>query len=847
MTMFIRSHQFEKENADADAQVKCAEPSDKCSTSTENMELATSEFRAKDGIPDQSLTAPLNRATFLCLATADFHPPEWACEPLDVNEHARLEAYRDSRHCATYMIATKRVCYFGRDQEHCDHVLGNPSISRKHAAFIHDDAGGIYIVDLMSRHGTLVGRKEVTPHDPLLLHDGDTIKFGQSVRVYLLRGVSAEGTSAPLKKSWPRVKLKAPSVSNIIPKLPTRPKYSANVTKLINTSCYATITDEKLEEYWKCVEEFTEEERKDFADSLLDKFEARYEFHATQVHRNAFMLIVALLKRNICVDEFEANLSKITQLSQQRNDSIYRADARKLLQLMAATRLDPVASVSPNCSLSPDHDTDSADSEGEDREASIPTRERVLSDEGRKLFLAGHNSQSVEYQPPDMGLCNSQSKSADQETTSLENREEEDNCSFTTEQQPQYEIQPIAQETSGFSFMTNNGASGHDDDEPAANTTSAFRFLQETTTPNLKDATAAITPGNEAVEEVETPSPDIEIRHEQPPPLPAVLPDDLLMNTQNMADDLYEEMWHSTCELKEWSSDLPGCFDPIRLEAIFRIAHINVNSKRRVGGQEQWLLQAVQRHDGTMFLAELMLLPSLQEVCATFKWIVNSLLYENSHESFINIFSYCIQKYIYESSLKCIESNMSPVSSTGHQSSLGACLNTRNHCEQEVLSVDESAHDDERVDDESDTEDDLIELFEIRNLLVDEPNIEPSQFEQVWVNGCSIGTMSYKINLVPTKEHIIQIMKNNALCCLASGCVDGTYKFYFYSESRELKSAFCVELLLDSNTAEVHSTMKRFSVQELAVSDELSQDQVDASFMCHMEEIFIQNLDIVRV
>lgn len=116
--------------------------------------------------------------------------------------------------------------------------------------------------------------------------DGDTIKFGQSVRVYVLRGVSADGNSAPLKKTWPRVKLKAPSVSNIIPKLPTRPKYRASVTKLINTSCYVTITDEKLEEYCKCVQDFNEEERKEFADFLVDKFEARYEFYATQVRNS---------------------------------------------------------------------------------------------------------------------------------------------------------------------------------------------------------------------------------------------------------------------------------------------------------------------------------------------------------------------------------------------------------------------------------------------------------------------------------------------------------------------------------------------------------------------------------
>lgn len=76
-----------------------------------------------------------------------------ATVPIEANAHARLEAFRDSRHCATYMIATQLVNVFGRDQESCDHVLGNPSVSRKHAAVIHDNAGGIYVrVDSGASH-----------------------------------------------------------------------------------------------------------------------------------------------------------------------------------------------------------------------------------------------------------------------------------------------------------------------------------------------------------------------------------------------------------------------------------------------------------------------------------------------------------------------------------------------------------------------------------------------------------------------------------------------------------------------------------------------------------------------
>ncbi|OWZ24636.1 hypothetical protein PHMEG_000242 [Phytophthora megakarya] len=199
------------------------------------------------------------RAAFLCTSTAAFHPPDWACMPIAANSHARLEAFRDSRHCATYMVATQRVNLFGRDQESCDHVLGNPSVSRKHAAVIHNNEGGIYMVDLMSRHGTYVGRKKIPPHDPYLLHEGDVIRFGQSVRVYILKGASSDGNSAPVKKSWGRKLL----------------------TKLVNAVCYGTLKDEKVVTFITGVLELGHDDRQGVADTLVERLQAKYEFYAT--------------------------------------------------------------------------------------------------------------------------------------------------------------------------------------------------------------------------------------------------------------------------------------------------------------------------------------------------------------------------------------------------------------------------------------------------------------------------------------------------------------------------------------------------------------------------------------
>ncbi|EEY69309.1 uncharacterized protein PITG_05532 [Phytophthora infestans T30-4] len=223
------------------------------------------------------------RAAFLCTSTAAFHPPDWACMPVEANSHARLEAFRDSRHCATYMVATQRVNILGRDQESCDHVLGNPSVSRKHAAVIHDNEGGIYMVDLMSRHGTYVGRKKIPPHDPFLLHEGDVVRFGQSVRVYILKGASKKGSSRPVKKSWGR-KLRVPhvSISAVVPKRsPSKPKASSAVTKLVNAVCYGTLRDEKIVMFVTGVLELGDEDRQGVADTLVERLQAKYEFYAT--------------------------------------------------------------------------------------------------------------------------------------------------------------------------------------------------------------------------------------------------------------------------------------------------------------------------------------------------------------------------------------------------------------------------------------------------------------------------------------------------------------------------------------------------------------------------------------
>jgi hypothetical protein len=48
---------------------------------------------------------------------------------------------------------------------------------------------------------------------------------------------------------------------------------------------------------------------------------------------------------------------------------------------------------------------------------------------------------------------------------------------------------------------------------------------------------------------------------------------------------------------------------------------------------------------GTIFLVEIMLMPGASDMTVTFKWVINSLLYENGHELFIELFKYLVHPF----------------------------------------------------------------------------------------------------------------------------------------------------------------------------------------------------------
>lgn len=118
---------------------------------------------------------------------------------------------------------------FGRNPDDGGVVCDHPSISRKHAAILHDGAKGkLMLYDLGSTHGTFLEGERVAAHEPLPLAHGNHVKFAESSRIYTLHipgeekeapqatTVSAGGVMPP-----PAVKKAAPTVAFMPP--PPRP------------------------------------------------------------------------------------------------------------------------------------------------------------------------------------------------------------------------------------------------------------------------------------------------------------------------------------------------------------------------------------------------------------------------------------------------------------------------------------------------------------------------------------------------------------------------------------------------------------------------------------------------
>ncbi|EGC33417.1 hypothetical protein DICPUDRAFT_36733 [Dictyostelium purpureum] len=84
-------------------------------------------------------------------------------------------------------IKENEILTFGRDSSRNRIVLEHPSCSSTHASIsLAPDARRPVLLDLKSTNQTFLNGKEIKPHQPEDLYDGDKIQFGASTREYII-------------------------------------------------------------------------------------------------------------------------------------------------------------------------------------------------------------------------------------------------------------------------------------------------------------------------------------------------------------------------------------------------------------------------------------------------------------------------------------------------------------------------------------------------------------------------------------------------------------------------------------------------------------------------------------
>ncbi|CAM9185881.1 unnamed protein product, partial [Phaeothamnion confervicola] len=100
---------------------------------------------------------------------------------------SRLEVVKDGEVVESFDVGSRPVTVLGRNSRMSHIVTLHQSTSRRHAAVVHDGAGGVFLVDFGSQHGSRVNSKDVVAHAAQRLADGDVIALAESSRGYVVR------------------------------------------------------------------------------------------------------------------------------------------------------------------------------------------------------------------------------------------------------------------------------------------------------------------------------------------------------------------------------------------------------------------------------------------------------------------------------------------------------------------------------------------------------------------------------------------------------------------------------------------------------------------------------------
>ncbi|KAF0686600.1 Aste57867_21605 [Aphanomyces stellatus] len=695
-----------------------------------------------------------------------FQPPSWIVMPTEASSAVRFEVMRVSKSCGVCELGKKIMSVFGREQDGSDFILANPSVSRKHAAIIHCAKGGVYLVDLMSRHGTFVGKTKIPPHDPFLLHEGDIVTFGQSCRTYVLKGADPKGLSQPQKRTWPKLSL--PSFFNhgnggagTAKKPPPPKKCSDACIKMVNKVCSGSYKPEKGTEFTHQVSELDDEQVEEIAYLLVEK--------VRQNNSNAHHVILALLGENMGLKEFEANLSTIVQVSQNN------LEARKILQTIAEARIEH----GPKTPSGSDDDDDYDEPEGESSYAPPsadayappvipyappstayvaptvattpqPSRERVLSDEGKRLFVSAIEGKAAHVHNVPVDLDDD------------EDEEKEDFVSSTG----------VAPPSSGFSFLTRENSPVHEAAAP-----SAFGFLS-----GLESVDGNYDGSNDDDDDddhvVMAPSC---VEDDMPQ---VVVPDGFL--TEPSMDPLdFENLWQSATSSEEWAVELVPYFDTDMMErSLGALPNVKILASGKMDGVHKFYYYAEQASNGTIFMVEIQVMESVGELSATFKWIELGLLFDDGHLLFIQLFKECLEPcYVMHHPRTASLTHAVPPSMK------------KQPAPAPVLTIES-----------------VVDLASMEAALSSYPELDPALFESLWIESIPISELEDpEEREIGGVDAVILHFQARKLFCLASGARDNVDKFYFYAAMPSGHELFFVELSISRPDGALVALCKMFA------------------------------------
>jgi len=134
----------------------------------------------EDDVDEGALTEDLKKY----LSKGKYKVPRWARMPK--HRRAIFQIMKNDDLVNVVALGNSPSLILGRQREYVDHVMTHPSISRQHAAIVHDKHGRLQLIDLGSQWGVFVNKRRIRPNRPHRLREREKVSFGGSSRKYVV-------------------------------------------------------------------------------------------------------------------------------------------------------------------------------------------------------------------------------------------------------------------------------------------------------------------------------------------------------------------------------------------------------------------------------------------------------------------------------------------------------------------------------------------------------------------------------------------------------------------------------------------------------------------------------------